>query len=78
MHCAQFKRGPKIFRRGPKGDLILSKKDTKNGDPKLRLQGDGSQITFWAMPKYTHFFVKWGSHIRSFTSVLFQALFICS
>ena len=40
--------------------------------------GDGGQIAFWAMPKYTHFFVTWGSPIRSFTSVLFQALFICS
>ena len=41
MHCAQFKRGPKIFRKGTKrgpdyeqkGDL----KGTKNGDPKLDL-----------------------------------------
>ena len=40
-HCAQFKRGPKIFRKGTKrgpdfeqkGDL----KGTKKGDPKLGL-----------------------------------------
>ena len=41
VHCAQFKRGPKIYlERGPKGDLILSKRGTKRGPkggPKTRV-----------------------------------------
>ena len=45
-HCAQFKRGPKIFRKGTKrgpdfeqkGDLLKGdQKGTKKGDPKLGL-----------------------------------------
>ena len=45
VHCAQFRRGSKIFKRGPKGDPILSKKGTKKGTQDASCSTNKEELT---------------------------------